>query len=122
MSSETDQPQDVTSPPDAPVQEDSSQPQVIQPSGKKDEDKEVFQWPYTEGEMGIMLSHFNITGVPEMLEDEKTSEGKMVLVLMSEILRLSRDVHDLLEAVKYLSLQQHLGGQGGSGGRKVRRF
>lgn len=124
MSSKTEQPDTVTQPQDAPVQAEQDvldTPQVIRPKGKSIEDLEKYEWPYTKGELGLRLSHFNVTGLPETLADEKTDHGKLVLVLVSEILRLAQDVHDLKEAVQYMSLQEHLRGKG-KGGAMGRSF
>jgi hypothetical protein len=95
--------------------------QVLQPKGKVLEDLEVFEWPHTKGEMGLRLTHFNVVGVPETVGDEKEEQGKLALVMISEIIRLSQDVHDLKEAVKYLSLQEHIHGKG-KGGVRGRGF
>lgn len=119
MSNENDKPQDVTSPPEAPVQDDAAPDQdpdlgvsVLQPPGKTDEDRESFEWIFTQGEATIRLSYFLIEKAPDTLDEEQDPQGKLILALISEVLRLSKDVEDCKEAIKYLSLQDHLSGQG----------
>jgi len=121
MSSETEPQENADQTQDAPVHVEEAGAQVLQPKGKVLEDLEVFEWPHTKGEMGLRLTHFNVVGVPETVGDEKEEQGKLALVMISEILRLSQDVHDLKEAVKYLSLQEHLQGKG-KGGVRGRGF
>jgi len=112
MSNENDQPQDVNTAPETPAQEDELGVSVLQPPGKTDDDRESFEWIFTQGDATIRLSYFLIKKAPDTLDDEQDPQGKLILALISEILRLSQDVNDCKEAIKYLSLQDHLSGQG----------
>lgn len=74
--------------------------------------REKIEWPGSKGEGAMQLHFFDITGLPETIEDEVDPQGRIVLALIAELQQLRMENHDLKAAVQYMSLQDFMDQKG----------